>query len=118
MTRALFPVQPSAFAILLLLVLTGCRAAPTPAPNRVQGEYIAGGAYRVSYEADAGGFRASVRLIARPVEERPPVFVDEFFIVNRIQPDKPQDDEGIGCSLRNSLCGKWLDARESTEGVE
>lgn len=64
----------------------------TPNPNRVEGEYIAGGKYRVTYVADEFGFHARVVLRKKNTNNR--VLI------------KPQSEDGIGCALRNSLCGR------------
>lgn len=98
--------------VLLAIGLCACaslEAAPTSSPQpppllpqRVQGEYVAGEAYRVQYVADETGFHANVRLVdGRPESTTyAPVAFGAGFAT------KPQDGDEIGCALRNSLCGK------------
>lgn len=50
--------------------------------------------YFVTYTADENGFHSHVELVPT---------VQFAFAVT---PAKPQDEDGIGCALRNSLCGK------------
>lgn len=79
-------------------------AAPTSVPaQHVTGEYVAGGAYCVQYEADEFGFRARVQLIDGLTDVTTP---QTAYDLPPGALTKPQDDESIGCALRNSLCGK------------
>lgn len=62
--------------------------------------------FRVTYTADLNGTRAKVSIdgaeTAAVVPEPEP---EEPYDISAY-PSKPQDGDGIGCALRNSLCGK------------
>lgn len=159
---------------LLAIISEAAPVATNEVVNRVEGEYIAGGSYRVRYVADAGGFRAHVeyigidnsdvvpkKQIATPIGSKPIGAIvgkadassvidiprdvvaandavstttaaaavasaaadddDDYYddddddgaqevfvppVVMSSRPSKPQDEDGIGCAIRNSLCGK------------
>lgn len=80
--------------------------AETVQPNRVAGEYLAGGTHLVRYVADENGFNAKVSLKVELQTEEPQEPIDISDISYGSAPSKPQDGDEIGCALRNSLCGR------------